>query len=163
MQTILLQHRLKVNWLSKRSMFLRSKSVNFLDFRARKILGWCFLSISITSWKWLEPSTVDNKESLLSSSLHFCSASINFLSCRLSFSNYFIILEKDLMGTYCPHHHLCLSCRTQWSLIELQGWTHFTLPPSITSFTFYQCLLSCHPDHQWQRQSPVQGWLVYPN
>ena len=34
----LLQHRLKVDWLSNKSTFLRSKLVNFLDFRARTTL-----------------------------------------------------------------------------------------------------------------------------
>jgi hypothetical protein len=36
---ILLQPKSKVDWLSKRSTILRSKSVNFLNFRARTILG----------------------------------------------------------------------------------------------------------------------------
>ena len=64
-----LQHKLKVDWLSNRSTFLRSKSVNFLDLRVRTTLGWCSSSISIASWKWLDLSSEDNKDH--SSSLHF--------------------------------------------------------------------------------------------
>ncbi len=52
----LLQHKSKVDWLSRRSTFLKSNSMNFLCFKARTILGWCSLRISNASWKWLEHS-----------------------------------------------------------------------------------------------------------
>ncbi len=77
---LLLQHRSKVDWLSSSSTFLKSKSSNFLDLRAKTILGLCSLSPSGSGLSPLKkilmshrPPPHTSEEHLLTSSACNCS------------------------------------------------------------------------------------------
>jgi len=98
----LLQHRLKVDWLSKSRTLHRSNSVSFqIDscFRASTIFGWIALSNSKAPRKWLDTSsTVDIDEaSNSSSSSSCCWSAIDFFNFLFSFSNALIVFERDLV------------------------------------------------------------------
>jgi hypothetical protein len=93
----LLQHRSKVDWLSNSSIFLKSKSSDFLDLRAKTILGLCSSSISTSVWKWLVPSEEDIDKLVSLFSLHFWSALTDLLSFLLLFSKDLRVLERDLI------------------------------------------------------------------
>ncbi len=91
----LLQHRLNVDWLSSRITYLKSRSSNFLDFRASEILEYDSSMNFMALWKWLKPSADEIDASSSSSSSHFWSALTDFFNLRLSSSRDFIVLEMD--------------------------------------------------------------------
>ncbi len=96
-----LQHRLKVDWLSRSHTLLRSKSHALWDLSAIAAFGLVASMAAHEYWKYASPSSLDKLELLLLSSWWACSVLTNFFRVLICLVNDLINfkLETDLSSS----------------------------------------------------------------